>query len=79
MGRIVSGACNEKYFGEVTTSTKDVRKNSVEDVLFGILSSVFDHMQNLGPSLCPYLCEGSIFILCSDNPVLSMEEYIRHL
>lgn len=32
MGRIVSDACNEKHFGEVTTSTKDVRKNSVEDI-----------------------------------------------
>lgn len=32
MGRIVSDACNGKHFGEVTTSTKDVRKNSVEDI-----------------------------------------------
>lgn len=54
-------------------------KIRLKTYLFGILSSVFDHPRNLGPSLCPFLCEGSVFILCSDNPVLSMEEYIRHL
>lgn len=69
----------ENILAKSLLQQKMFAKIRLKTFLFGILSSVFDHTQNLGPSFCPFLCEGSVFILCSDNPVLSIKEYIEHL